>query len=299
MKPAANIASGHDCDVHGPGMVGATPGATGVLVNGEKMSVLGDITACQAVVAEGAALVLARGLPAVHLGHATLHGGQVVLPLSADVLIGGPTFALPENFVVEGSPAFQNKVLRDLFFLSQTKNGREVIDRMAASGKTVTFRDYADRPPRFPPPFPQWPDTSFAVPDPLDASPGVQNDVVIYFQPDPSVTVVWSEAGTNVSTTTSPQVNLFHEMVHGMHITEGDAIPPEQVIPGHDPKNPYQKEEARTIGDHAEGWGNEKPSENSLRDELGMPRRRDINTPNFPLEDHVPGPTDHRPGDDP
>ena len=61
----------------------------------------------------------------------------------------------------------------------------------------------------------------------------------------------------------------------------------------------YAEEEARTIGDSSEGWGDEDPSENALRDELGMPRRRDINTPTTPHEGHISGPTDHRPGADP
>lgn len=120
------------------------------------------------------------------------------------------------------------------------------------------------------------------------------------YQPDPSEREVCAQDGESVSTSTSPQVNLFHEMVHGMHMTEGDAIPPDVEIPGHYiPPEKYLEEEARTIGDDTVGWGDEPISENTLRDELGMPRRRDIGTPKAPTEGHLAGPTDHRPGEDP
>lgn len=276
--------------MHGVAPASATPGAASVLVNGEPLVLLADVTACGSVVAQGASSVLGAQLPAAHLLHATVDTSIISAGCSPDVFIGGPTFELPTNFKIEGGAAFQNKLLRDLYFLSQTEQGQKVFGRLANSGKTVTFRDFADRPFYL-----EQQETSFVPPNP-DAY-GSPSDVVIYYDPDPDVRVVWSET-RDVSTTTSPQVNLFHEMVHGMHMAEGDAHPPHEVIPGSDP--PYAKEEARTIGDASEGFGGEDPSENALRDELGMPHRRDINTPTTTGPNgHMPGPTDHRPGPSP
>lgn len=295
MKPATRQSSLVLCPLHGTAPASAKPAAPCVLVNGEPLSILADVTGCGGVVSQGASTVLAGQLPAAHLEHTTLHGG-VIMTGSTDVLIGGPTFALPSNIVIAGGPAFQNKVLRDLFFLSQTEQGRKVLDRLAASGKTVTIRDRQDRP------F-WWKDDNFTVPADADA-PGPAVDVVIYYDTDPARRVVYSEAGENQSTTTtSPQVNLFHEMVHGMHMAEGTALAPDDYLPqppgAASAGEPYKREEARTIGDTAEGYGNESPSENALRDELGMPRRKQIGLPGPKRTADFPGATDHRPGSDP
>jgi len=292
MQPAARPSAILVCPLHGVAPVAATPGATSVLVNGEPLVLLADITSCGSVVAQGASTVLGAQLPAAHLLHAIVDSSVITAGCSPDVFIGGPTFELPTNFKIEGGAAFQNKLLRDLYFLSQTEQGAKVIDRLANSGKTVTFRDFADRPWYF-----DHKNTSF-VPTDREAC-STPTDVVVFYEADPASRIVMTEHAT---TTTSPQVNLFHEMVHGMHIAEGNAIAPERIIPGSDGPplyEPYETEEARAIGDASVGWGHADPSENALRDELGMERRQGHSTQSIPHADHIPGPTDHRPGPSP
>jgi hypothetical protein len=58
------------------------------------------------------------------------------------VLIGEPTFALPSNITLQGSPDFQSKTIRDLYLLSTTPSGKALIDRLGAAGKPVTIKQH-------------------------------------------------------------------------------------------------------------------------------------------------------------
>jgi hypothetical protein len=132
---------------------------------------------------------------------------------------------------------------------------------------------------------------SRSLPDPPDASLELPSDVTIFFDPDSSYSTPTEDGDT---TTTTPQVDLFHELVHASHLAEGSAIPKDvedPLNPRPELEVPMYEEEARTIGRGGYGDGTEI-TENTLRDELGLPRRDHIAVSPY----YADGPTSLRPG---
>lgn len=268
MKRASRIGDAHTCPANGavpagPGPVGeiphvggpvSMPGAPTVHAEGAFASRLGDYATCSGtgsldVVVEGAATVLFEQLPAVRMTDGTIHGGKVVLG-TARVLIGGPTFTLPSNITIVGSPDFQNKVIRDLYLLSTTRTGREILRRLGDSGQPVII---------------------------MEQEEGVGSDAhQLGIPPCGGVIRHTTDApgikyGMNGQVIPGPQqVSLGHELIHVLHYAE------DSYLRGHDPNAPasepnIEDEEAQTIG--VGSHEHEFPTENTLRDDLGLPRR--------------------------
>jgi hypothetical protein len=208
------------------------------------------------VIFEGASTVLVGGLPVTALADHTVHTGAVATA-SGTVFVGGPRFSLPKNFAVKGDSAFQNAVIRDLYFLSTLPSGKALIARLAASGQPVTLQRYP------------LPHNSSTVPsDPRNALRGTPTGSTIEYNPNVAVSV-YDAAGNAIPE--PPQVGLAHEMTHALHNAEGtngglrnDPNPPAS-------ENPMREEEAATVGtgSHAHDY----PTENSVRSDMGLPLR--------------------------
>ncbi len=222
MFPAAKKGSNIKCQ-KGLGSIQGY-GVADVLVNGQPIAALGDFSPCLPigdgdVILQGASQVIVGQLPAVHFGHGTYHSGAVIGQLSPDVFIGGPTFTLPDCIKLEGGRDWMNKTIRDLYFIAQTENGKELFRRLEESGKTLLIKEKTTEVElrRKGSVAYDWP--------PGSASPAAGTDAVVAYDPNPNPLkgVHTHEDGRN--TTQTPQVALFHEMVHGLHMMDGTAIP--------------------------------------------------------------------------
>lgn len=277
-RNAFRLLDGHQCPSHPGGGPITSPGGRSVLINGQPAAHLADFAGCAGgpadLVAEGAALVLIEQLPAAGLLHGTIHGGNLLGVASPDVFIGGPSFSVPSCITIEGTPEFQNKVLRDLYALSRSATGKEIFDRLTKSGKHVTIREGKSAECTAPPW--EWPKD--------------KQDTVIEYDPD--------DCGKHISPggaiTSPPQITLAHELIHSVHYAEGTRIPKGTV----DPEPPItekdiEEEEAATIGtgSHVDDF----PTENSLRHEWGLPPRVDHKSYEE-LDDEAQGPPNIRPG---
>jgi uncharacterized Zn-binding protein involved in type VI secretion len=261
--PAARVGDAHVCPMvdgvkpHVGGPIAPPCGPT-VLIGGMAAARLADMAVCAGpldVIAKGASTVLINGLPAVRLTDVTVHGGVITAPGEPMVLIGDPAFTIPANFNIKGDPAFQNKLIRDLYFLSTTPTGRALLQRLEAAGQPITF-------------VPTNADNGYCSPESgLKARLGLPTGSVIQYNPD-FHTNVFDSAGNMIAE--PPPVILGHEMRHALANSEGDHKH------GQDPNPPasqptINEEEAQTIGTGSHSG--EFPNENSLRDDLGLPRR--------------------------
>jgi hypothetical protein len=206
------------------------------------------------VIAMGAATVLVQGLPAARQTDQTAHGGMIALGLPT-VLIGGPAFAVPPNITVKGPPLFQQKVYRDLFLLSTTPSGKALIDQLGASGKPVTIVQHTGT-------------NGFCTPlNNTDATNGTGSGSTIQYNPDYRSNA-YDSAGNLIAQ--PPQVILGHEMCHALANTQGTkATGTDPTPPASEPN--IDQEEAQAVGTGSHNGQN--PSENAIRNDLGLPRR--------------------------
>ncbi len=240
MKPAVRAGDALSCEKHGGLGDLAALGQPKVCINGRPAIRLGDRANCPFggadVVGEGAAVVRIGSLPAAAMGHKSMHGASIDSG-SHNVNIGGPTFSLPPNLRVGGSAEFRNLVIRDLYLLSTTPTGREILERLERSGSVVTI-----------------------VPESVKAShtDGEGRDSTIFYNLSEGFAVTSRDFGP---VTAPPQTALGHELVHVVHIGEGTAG-----------KRDNNAEEIRVRGDGMH-YDDETINENRLRDQLGQPER--------------------------
>ena len=203
----------------------------------------------------GSATVLTGQLPAARIGDATVHGGVIVVGCPT-VVIGGAAFSLPSNFVIDGTPDFQSKVIRDLYYLSTLPSGQQLLARLEKAGETITIIEYHGT------------DNSFCSPDnALWARLGVSTGSTVQYSPG---IAIQGYDSTGAPIDMPPQIVLGHELTHALANSEGthkygtDPSPPasEPTIP---------EEEAQAIGTGSHTGGS--PSENSLRSDAGLPQR--------------------------
>ena len=216
-------------------------GARAVPIGGKSAARLADRASCydspNDVISAGAFDVRINGLPGVHVGCTTVHGG-VISAGKDDVLMGGASFEVPANFVLDGDPDWQNKVVRDLFTISTTSKGKVLIDRLAKSGKTITFdSDIGD--------------------EGNYTSDGIGGPTIHY---DPELGVFMPDSKGTLQPR-PPAVGLAHEMGHA----EGYATGTRADGPADGYENPKDgAEHARIIPGY----------ENPIRSELGVPERK-------------------------
>ncbi|PJI91182.1 putative Zn-binding protein involved in type VI secretion [Yoonia maricola] len=75
MKPIARIGDTHICPAHGPNPIVSTTSSS--TCTGRAIAVVGDKTACGAVITTGTPLFKINGKPAAHIGSLTNHGGTI------------------------------------------------------------------------------------------------------------------------------------------------------------------------------------------------------------------------------
>jgi uncharacterized Zn-binding protein involved in type VI secretion len=289
MQPAARVTDYHICPGVEPGPVPHVGGAIlpscapQVLTGNQPQARLSDQALCVGpldVVAGGAATVLVHGLPAARIGDSMAHGGKIVKGLPT-VLIGGPSFELPPNIKLIGTPFFQQQTLRDLFFLSQTPTGAEMLRQIEASGKQININQTAGK------------GNACTAFNDYDAThPSLGSGSNIGYNPEYR-TNVYDKDGNMIAE--PPQVTLGHEMMHAMHNANGTQAP-EEADPNPPKSEPdIDREEAQTIGTGSYD-GSKSPTENNLRKDLNLPRRDNHGGTMGPAPGE-PKPLDLRPGE--
>jgi len=244
------------CPSHGPGAIGP-PGKASVLIGNAPASRLAETVVCVGpdAIQKGAASVLIGGLPATRITDTTVHSAVVGVPCAPTVLIGGPAFEVPEAFTLNGSQDFLNKTIRDLYYLSTLPSGRELLDRLEAAGQPVEIREHAGT-------------NGFCGPvDREAAQNGTPTGSVVRYNPDYRSNA-FDDHG-NMIAQPAPMI-LGHELVHALNNSEGThRYGTDPAPPASEPR--IKEEEAAAIGtgSHSGAY----PSENSLRNDAGLPRR--------------------------
>lgn len=237
-------------------------GAVTLTADGKDVIRIGDYAHCRApnpldVVFEGAACFTVCGIPVARKGDHMAHGGLIVEG-SPTFIVGGPTWALPANITISGPADFQNKTIRDMYMLSTLPSGQEMLNQLTANGKPVSIEPESDPHNSFcAPGFPWW-----------DSQNGVGTGSTVKYNPDVAIWMYddkWNEIGS------PPQLVLGHELIHALHNSDGtnQGTDPDPNAPASEPTIP--KEEAYTIGTGS--WDGTSPTENSMRSDLGLPRR--------------------------
>jgi uncharacterized Zn-binding protein involved in type VI secretion len=263
MFPAARVTDNHVC----PMWTGLVPHVGGpilppcmatVLIGGPAAARISDLATCAGgpdVIAKGAATVLIGGLPAARVGDLTVHGGVISPPGEPKVLIGDPSFALPPNFKIEGPSLFQQKTIRDLYFLSTTPTGQALLARLQAAGETVTFVPTSDN-------------NGYCSPSSqFLADLGIPTGSTVQYNPDYRSNA-YDSSGNLIAQ--PPQIILAHEMGHALANSEGRQA--SGVDPSPPPSEPnIDEEEAQAIG--VGSHSGDSPTENTLRNDLGQTPR--------------------------
>jgi hypothetical protein len=203
----------------------------------------------------GSTTVLVNGLPWVGVTDLTAHGGAVIMG-AATVKIGDAAFKPPDNLEIPGPNDFKNKALRDLFMLSTTRSGRELLRRIQASQKRVLLTPEAD------------PHNSFCAPASwLDARAGRPTGSTVKYNPDVAV-YGYDRGGNTIGM--PPQVVLGHEMVLALNNAEGaHKMGADPAPPASQPK--IEEEEAAAIGTGSHS--HDAVTENTIRADVGLDRR--------------------------
>jgi uncharacterized Zn-binding protein involved in type VI secretion len=223
------------------------------------------------VISTGAATVVIGGLPAARISDKTFCAADVSSG-EPTVLIGGATVTFPFN--IEGDAAFVKDVQAAMATLYSTRTGRKIIDDIAASGNTVTIEKFGGD------------NGSCTAHDPAGASS----------KGGSSSTVKWNPNYSDpLDPAQTPTIVLGHELVHATHNATGTRRT--------GPYDKYGKQEGssnrgaeratvglggttvvapdgttQTVPDHS----HDVPTENSLRDDLGVPRRTSYYPSNWP-----------------
>jgi hypothetical protein len=240
-----------------------------VFIKGVPAARLIERCACDGAldsIAQGAATVFINGLPAARRGDASSHGGAITEG-EPSVQIGGPTVTIR----VDGDEAFLIDVQRALAKILPTRSGQEWMRRMIASGRTVTIVRSED-------------DISHCRPDDADDSKnGTGTDSTVQWNPDHDTT---DATLPGLEGRPGSAVLLGHELVHALHFAEGHNR--------NGPKDSYyeidhanRNEERSTVGTSGpvrqpdgtlepspRDYSHDVPTENSFRDDLGIPRRK-------------------------
>jgi uncharacterized Zn-binding protein involved in type VI secretion len=248
-----------------------------VLSNKLPNARLVDLATCVGppdIIAKGAATVLIGSLPATRITDITSHGGSITGPgaIALPVLINDPSVTIiikPDA----AHPQFASQVQTALAKLFATPSGVEWLRQMGKNQQSITIIPTSEQ-------------NGYCAPvNGANAGNGVGTPSIIQWNPDlhtvdPSLPGAQGSPGSHVV--------LAHEMVHALHNGNGDhRNGPNDVFPGMDPKFPSQRNEERsTVGtgggtimtpsgpdNNAPDYSKDVPTENSFRDDLGIPRR--------------------------
>lgn len=300
MSAMASLSDMHVCPLpvpippHGPGFV--TRGSNTVKIGNLPAARMGD----QVYEACGGPDPIIMGCPTVMVGDSGsggaggAGGGGGFVPTSPSLLqqLGDflhNLFAGPDeqrtrfgsSIVIEGSPEFRARTLAALAELAATPSGREILRNIENSGHTVTIRETGDA-------------NGYCQANGSDADtrdPSRGTDSTVSWNPNHQTT----DASDPVSGTPGSTVILGHELIHAMHNATGTN--------GNGPYDSYDSqsgssargEERSTVGEGGTSvtapdgttqavpdYSGSHPTENSLRDDLGIPRRPTYYPSNWP-----------------
>jgi uncharacterized Zn-binding protein involved in type VI secretion len=181
---------------------------------------------------------------------------------------GGTSLSVP----ADQSPAFVASLQQALETLFSTNSGRVWLDQMSANGHTVTFVETTD-------------DNGYCQASGADArTPGVGTDSVVSWNPSHTTT---DPGLPDTQGAPGAPVILAHEMVHALHNANGlNLNGPDDSFPGQSGSS-SRNEERGTVGTAGPiqvppgtpadasppDYSANVPTENSFRDDLGIPRR--------------------------
>ncbi len=179
-------------------------------------------------------------------------------------------------FVIQGAPKFEERVRGALSILQITKTGKELIQGILDTGHKITIRPTADA------------NAYCQATDPAAAqSPGAGSDSTIAWNPDHTIISLGDQPGSVVI--------LGSQLVHAYHNARGtnanglyysypgqsgaSALGEERLAAGLGESFVVSPEGGLvSVPDQSEIF----PSENSLRDDIGIPRRRTYFPLNWP-----------------
>ncbi|MEZ5353931.1 MAG: M91 family zinc metallopeptidase [Bryobacteraceae bacterium] len=228
-------------------------------------------------ISQGSSTVLVGGMPTSRMGDATSHGGALVVG-APTVLVGGPPVTLA---VAPGqTPAFVAALQAALSTILPTRSGVEWLRQMGVNGRTVTFQETATA-------------NGFCTPaNGANAGNGTGTNSTIDWNPTHNVT----DSGLpGAQGTPGANVILAHEMVHALHNANGnESNGPNDNFPGQSGTS-ARNEERSTVGTggspintptgpqaNPPDYSGNVPTENSFRDDLGIPRRPTYYPSNWP-----------------
>ena len=297
-QPAARIGDMHACPmvngvvphVGGPFILGSFT----VLVGGMPLSRVTDSLICV-----GPPDTLIKGAPNVMVGMAGAMGfggimkglcmaglsivqrtlsAAAAFPYTVLNADGTYTTQFNANISIHGTLNFQTRALEALHTLQNTRTGHAIFDGVAKSGHHVTIEQTND-------------DNGYCqAQDPAGVrDPSKGSDSTVQWNPDHNT--VDAAAGDSPGST----VILGHEMVHAYHNATGtNANDPWYSYPGQAGSSALGEERA-TVGESGvqvldpsgnpvavTDYGSSVPTENSLRDDLGIPRRNSYYPSNWP-----------------
>ncbi len=279
MPYAARLVHVHHCTLPSPPHLDGpiVTGSQMVLTTGLPAARLADQILCCGVdaLAQGSSTVLIDGLPASRKTDHSAHGGVIIGAgeNDSDVLIGGPTVTIN----VKGDAAFIQKVQDALANLLPTPSGLKWLEGMAASGHSVTIVPSIDGLNRCKP------DNA------ADAqNPDKGTDSTIQWNPEKDMYKGFNDRPGS-------DVLLSHELVHSLHNANGkDLGGPYDTYDGQEDGPTARNDERSTTGlggpvrnkdgtfaPNQPDYSGEQPSENSFRDDLGVPRRQSYYPPNM------------------
>jgi len=275
-KNAARITDYHLCPMVDPGPkphVGGniSSGFPTVQIVGLAGARLSDTALCAGppdAISSGSGSVIVGGMPAARISDSTLHGGKIVA--------GAPTVVFGGPVNIQGDAAFAASAVTALERIYSTKSGREIFRSLAESGRKVTIQ----------------PGGNFCRPHNVKGykNPGVGSDSTVGWDPNVSHSHA-DPPDVNVGS----EVILGHELIHATHNANGtNANGPYDLYPGQS-KPSARGEERVTVGlpggtitqpDRTPAavpdFSNDFPTENSMREELGIPLRPSYYSRNWP-----------------
>ena len=287
MKPAARLTDLHTCpmfDGPKPHVGGPVTGpcAPTVQVGMLLQARILDLATCVGPpdpLSQGASTILVGGMPPSALGDMTSHGGVITVGLPT-VLLGGPAVTL--QVAPNQTTAFVDALRAALSTILPTRSGIEWLRQMGLNARAVAFIELHTVP-----------QNSFAqADDGANQANGVGSNVTISWDPtmntlDPSLPGPQGSPGAAVV--------LAHEMVHGLHFANGDdRNGPNDSFPGQNGSSARNEERSTvgtagpitrpdgTVDNSAPDYSHDVPTENSFRDDLGIPRRPGYFPGNWP-----------------
>ena len=269
------------------------PCAPTVLIGGLPAARVTDPAICVGPpdsISRGAASVLIIGLPAARIGDTSIHGGAITVGFPT-VLIGDPSVTFP--FSVRGTTAEIAQIQQALAILYATPSGKALIAAMAASGRTITIQ------------------ITTGGSQCSGGTPGVKSDSTVSWNPSQGL------PGLPPGDPRSGAVVLGHELCHANHNANGThGNGPSENHPGQTGTS-QRGEERQTVGsappydaagnpvtdaagnpagthvrqpngtfvpgpNHSAGPPAGQPTENSIRNDLGLPQRGTYYPPTWP-----------------